>query len=172
MGRRMGCHERRILAVVWCSPYDFFLTKVVCVSKANLVKGRTSDKSQAKNIFCFLQNVWVSPVRPSARPSVRPPALPSARLPVRPSVRPPVRPSVRPKRPKRSRLAPGFVGPQVPGSDSGGFLFSRDLPPGSESATRHERFSPRPALLPSGFLVFFLFFCKSELVELVKITSN
>ena len=64
-------------------------------------------------------------VRPSARPSARPPVRPSVRLsarpsvrpsvrpPVRPSVRPSARPSVRPKRPKRSRLAPGFVGPQV-----------------------------------------------------------
>ena len=59
-----------------------------------------------------------------------------------------------------------------PGSDSGGFLFSGDLPPGSESATRREGSEPRPALLPSGFLVFFLFFCKSELVEFFKITSN
>ena len=59
-----------------------------------------------------------------------------------------------------------------PGSDSGGFLFSRDLPPGSESATRREGSEPPPSRLNWGLFVFFLFFCKSELVDIFKITSN
>ena len=34
LGRRMGCHERRILAVVRCSRYDFFSYKsCACVEK-------------------------------------------------------------------------------------------------------------------------------------------
>ena len=58
-----------------------------------------------------------------------------------------------------------------PGSDSGGFLFSWDLPPGSESATRHESSWPPPSRLNWGLFVFFCFFVKVNLLNFLRLLA-